>query len=126
MVGGLKEITDPDDLHVAHHLDAGDAEHLVRTLAALFQPSLQADLDVDVLVGRPGGRDCGQRGRGRAQVVQEQPPQRLILGPRSLHRPVQQAPGQASDVGELRVIGRPRSQHTSSLGRGGKPFSGLL
>jgi hypothetical protein len=101
LVGRLEEFADPDDLHVAHHPDAGDAEDLVRALAVLCQPGLQADLDVDVLVGRPGGRDRGQGGRVRAQKVEEQPPQRLIFGPRGLHRPVDQAPCQAADIGQF-------------------------
>ena len=106
VVGRLEEIADADDLHMAHHPDTGDAEHLMGTVAALVQPGLQADLDVDVLVGRPGGRDRGQGGRVRAQEVQQQPPQRLVFGPGGLHRPVDQAPGQAPDVGEFRMIGR--------------------
>src|SRR5580693_3364733 len=123
VVGRLEEIADPDDLHVAHHPDAGDAEHLVRALAARLQPGLQADLDVDVLVGRPRGRDRGQDGRVRAQVVYEQPPQRLVFGPRGMHRPVDQAPRQAADIGQFGGIGRPGIQHISSLGRCGKSFS---
>jgi hypothetical protein len=78
---------------------AGDAEHLVRALAVRLQPGLQADLDVDVLVGRPGGRDRGQGGRVRAQVIHEQPPQRLVFGPGGLHRPIHQAPREAADIG---------------------------
>ena len=57
-------------------------------------------------------------------MVQEQPPQRLVFGPRGLHRPVEQAPRQAADVGELGGIGRPGIHHISSLGRRGKSFSG--
>jgi len=111
VVGGLEEVADPDDLHVAHHPDTGDAEHLVRALAARLQPGLQADLDVDVLVGRPGGRHRGQGGRVRTQVVQQELAQRLVVGPGGPHRSVQQASGQAPDVGEFRAIGRIRIRH---------------
>jgi hypothetical protein len=32
-------------------------------------------------------------------VIHEQPPQRLVFGPRGLHRPTHQAPREAADIG---------------------------
>jgi hypothetical protein len=67
VAGSQQEVADPDDLHVAHEPDPGDAVHLVAAAPGVArQPGVQAYLDVDVLVGGPGGRHGGQVGRVRA------------------------------------------------------------
>lgn len=91
--------TDP----VIHAPHGSRDPHQLEPAARASQPGVQPRLQVHVLIGRPRPRYSREGIRIRTEVVEQQPPQRLFLCPRRIHRLVDQPPRQARDVGEFRL-----------------------
>jgi len=89
--------------------------HQLEPAARPGQPGVQPSLQVHVLIRRPRPRYRRQPVRIPAEMVKQQPPQRLVLGPCGIHRLVHQSPGQPPDVGQFRPPRLCRA-HPSSLG----------
>jgi hypothetical protein len=83
----------------------GQSGELMRP-ARLGQPCVKARLHVDPVVTRPLGPG-DRKSAGTAQVISEQPADRIVRGPRCGHGTWDHSPGQPANVRKLRLVSWP-------------------